>query len=144
MSGDVLLDVNVLVAVLRQDHVHHGSAVTWCMKAQAGPGAVVILAESLVAAVRVLASDRIWSEPTPPPDAVRALDAFIEAMDARIVGADLAAWQAFGSVASSRPLTARMVPDALLAAAAWSYGATLVTFDRGMSPYSQAQVSVLG
>lgn len=143
MSLNVLLDVNVLVAVLRQDSMHHSAAITWCEQAQTGQGSILVLTESLVGAVRVLASHRIWAEPTPPPEAVRALDEFVLAMDARIIGADITAWRQFGRVASAWPLTSRMVPDALLVAAALSCRATLVTFDRGLSTYGDERVVIL-
>lgn len=143
MTDRGLLDVNVLVAVLREDAVHHAVAVAGLGQARAAGARVLVLAESLTAAARVLSNPRIWVDPTPVTEAVEALDQLIEAIDAEVVGAGLAVWGEFAAVARERPLTTRMVPDALLVAAARVNGASVVTLDRGLRDYPGVVADVL-
>lgn len=143
MTDRGLLDVTMLVAALRQDAVHHPAVVAWLGQARAAGARVVVLAESLVAAARVLSNPRIWVAPTPVTEAVEALDQLIEAIDAEVLGAGIDVWAEFADVARARPLTTRMVPDALLVAAARVNGASVVTLDRGLAEYPGVVVDVL-
>jgi toxin-antitoxin system PIN domain toxin len=138
-----LLDVNVLVAALRQDAAHHAVAVEWLEQARAAGTRVLVLVESLVAAARVLSNPRIWVDPTPVNEAVETLDQLIEAIDAEVVGAGISVWSEFADVARAHALTTRMVPDALLVAAARVNGASVTTLDRGLAEYPGVVVDVL-
>lgn len=143
MKGRFLLDVNVLVAILRRDSGHHESAVAWIEQAHGERAELRVMAETLVAAVRILANPRIWHEPTPPGAAAAALDDLVASAGIRLIGADAPAWRGFVSVAGAVPLTTRMVPDALLVSVATAHGAAIVTFDKGMAEFPQATIALL-
>ena len=143
MKPRYLLDVNVPIALLRRDSPHHEVATTWLSDALERGGEFIILAETLAAAVRLLSNSRAWKNPTPPSRAVTALDHLVSATDARIVGAGLEAWREFTRMADTIALTTRMVPDALIASASITQGATIVTFDRGLADYPGVRAAVL-
>jgi toxin-antitoxin system PIN domain toxin len=143
MRPRFLLDVNVPIAVLRKDSPHHDAAVSWLRDAVARGAEVTVLAESLAAAVRLLSNARAWQHPTPPAEAVTAVDSLVEATKARVVGAGWEAWQEFIRLTSAMTLTTRMVPDALIASAALALGATIVTFDRGLNSYPGVRSLIL-
>lgn len=143
MSSD-LLDVNVLVALLRRDSPHHESASRWARDNSGRRGEVVVLAETLSSVVRLLSNDRIWREPTSPDRAVSGMGALIEALGARVIGADIRCWREFAALAGEMRLSTRTVPDAFLVAVARTLGARLVTFDRGLARYPGVEVEVLG
>ncbi len=143
MKPRYLLDVNVPIAVLRRDSPHHESATSWLRDALERGAEVVVLAETLTAAVRLVSNSRAWRQPTPADRAVEALNQLVALTDARVIGAGLEAWREFTRIAKDVSLTTRMVPDALLASVAIAQGATVVTFDRGLADYPGVRATVL-
>jgi len=138
-----LLDVNVPIAILRTDSPHHAAAASWMHASLERRAEIIVLAETLVAAVRLLSNARAWRHPTPPDRAVQGLDDLMTATQARIVGAGLESWHEFTRMAASLDLTTRMVPDALVVSAALAHGATVTTFDRGLGTYPGVRSVVL-
>lgn len=143
MRPRYLLDVNVPIAVLRTDSPHHDSASSWIRDVVERGAEIVVLAETLAAAVRLLSNARAWQQPTPPADAVVGLNALVEVTQARVIGAGREAWHEFIRLTSAVSLTTRMVPDALIAAAASAQGATIVTYDRGIGDYPGVRSVIL-
>ena len=143
MRPRYLLDVNVPIAVLRKDSPLHSAATAWLGDSLERDAEIIVLAETLAAAVRLLSNARAWQEPTPPEKAVDALSALLTATHARVVGAGSEVWHEFTRMCTTRALTTRMVPDALIASAALAYAATVATFDRGLSEYPGVRTVVL-
>lgn len=126
-------DVNVLVAVARSDHPHHGAAREWLATTlgRANVGSVVTLMPMVVAsALRLLTSSRIFQQPTPIGDAVGFVDALLALPGVRL--ADLGPeWPRLRQLCLDKQLSGNALPDAWLAAAAGQHGEHVVTFDRG-------------
>lgn len=138
-----LCDVNVLLALATDRHVHHPVVVRWldgvatgeavvCRMAQSGllrllNNPAVMREEALDAAAcwalwhRLLEDERIRFSPGEPP----GLDA------------------AFEEFTQGRSFTPRLWTDAYLAAYAHTGGLTLVTLDRGVRSFSGLACEIL-
>lgn len=138
-----LLDVNVIVGVLRADSDLHEVARTWFMSTAGSTAPILVLPETLAAAVRILTNDRIWTQTSTTREATLAVDDLIEGARLQVVGSSPSAWSQFQALVTSLSLRHRDVPDALLAAQARALGAQLVTFDRGFQAYPDLDVQVL-
>lgn len=121
-----LLDVNVLIALLDEGHVHHGLAMSW-LESEMGHGwASCPLTQN--------GCIRIMSQPKYPGNvtAAQVADRLAEAAN----GPDHEFWPADVSMLNddvfdwSRVLGHRQVTDAYLLALAVHHGGRYVTFDR--------------
>jgi uncharacterized protein len=123
-----LLDVNVLIALLDADHVHHGAAHAWLSRnIEAGWASCPLTQNGCI---------RIMSQPGYPGSLPSSIVA------ERLAAATTTRWHAFwsdsisllerGVVRWDRVLTSRQVTDAYLLALAVHEGGRLVTFDRSV------------
>jgi toxin-antitoxin system PIN domain toxin len=124
-----LLDVNVLVALLDTDHLHHRTARNWLARHIEDGGASCPLTQN--------GCIRILSQPTYPGALPPA------AVAKRLMIATATDWHAFWPdsislleerlVDWSHILGSRQVTDVYLLALAVKYGGRLVTLDRGVA-----------
>ena len=124
-------DVNVLVAASRSDHPHHATARDWLEQAvaNASQGAPLKLQPMVVASfLRLVTHPRIFVHPTPMVEALRFIDALLnaEGVEQPTLGAE---WPALRVLCADKALAANDVPDAWLAAAVLYQGEHLVSFD---------------
>lgn len=138
-----LPDVNVIVASLRSDHTHHGSARAFLSAARDQGWACTVPVEVLAAALRILTLP-VWEEPETSESAGELLTGWLGAMGAEVVSHRPEAWRVLAEFARTLDLSARSVPDALIAASAIASRATVVTFDRGFARYPGLRAEVLG
>ncbi|MGD0497217.1 MAG: TA system VapC family ribonuclease toxin [Bryobacteraceae bacterium] len=134
-----LPDVNVWIALVVEQHIHHAAARRWFEEAQDDSLAFCRVTQtgfmSLLTNPRVMAEDALT-----PSRAWQLLDMFYE--DSRI----LFAAEPPGLEASWRVLTKARVPganfwtDAYLAAFASAAGHTLVTFDRSFHRFDKLKL----
>lgn len=125
-------DVNVLVAASRSDHPHHAVARDWLEKAvEKAPVAVPLTLQPMVTAsfLRLVTHPKIFVNPTPMPEAMRFVDALLDApgISAPALGDE---WPILKKLCIDKALYANDLPDAWLAAAVIQQGEHLVTFDR--------------
>lgn len=126
-------DVNILVAASRLDHPHHQSAVVWltsCLegKPQQGPAGLCLLPSVVASFLRLVTHPRIFSEPTPPADAI----AFVDALKPHATRYPNQPddWPGFRELILTQNLKASAVPDVWIAAQVLARHEVLVTFDR--------------
>lgn len=130
-----LLDVNVLLAAHRQDHPHHDRTRPWfdAMLAARSPFGAPDWA--WVSFVRLATNPRIFTVPTPVPEAfgfaraVRQQPGYVRVEPGPGHLDDVEAQCASGDA------TGDLVPDAALAATAVSLGCRLVSFDRDFARF---------
>jgi uncharacterized protein len=123
-----LLDVNVLLALMDRDHVHHRAALRWWRSDKDQGWASCPLTQN--GFVRISCQSIFPGRPT----VANAVDQ----LRRQIVGSDHAFWPDDVSIADaglfdrSRLLWPRQITDAYLLALAVKNGGRLVTFDRGI------------
>lgn len=124
-------DVNILVAASRSDHPHHATASAWLEQAliDANRGTPLKLQSMVLASfLRLVTHPKIFVHPTPMANALRFIDALLEApgVEQPALGPE---WPQMRKLCSDLTLAANDVPDAWLAAAAIHQGEHVVSFD---------------
>jgi toxin-antitoxin system PIN domain toxin len=127
VSGPVLLDVNVLVALFDPDHVHHEAAHRWFAAIRSAGWATCPLTEN--ALVRVLSHPSYAPVRLHPAEIVDRLRRFCESGD-HVFWSDAVTLRDARLFASAFPLTHRQVTDVYLLGLARQHGGRLATFDR--------------
>lgn len=121
-----LLDVNVLIALLDSDHVHHHVSTSWLASNLHDGWASCPLTQN--GCIRIL-SQPAYPSPLPAADVAARL-AEAAADPSHDFWADTVSLLEQGRIDWSRVLGARQVTDAYLLALAVEQGGRLVTFDR--------------
>jgi uncharacterized protein len=126
-------DVNVLVAVFRSDHPHHGPARNWLTSARnscaEGSATLTLLPMVVAGFLRLVTNGRVFVN----PDSIEAAVAFIDALlgspgvELRTSGAE---WPLLRDKLLTLGLQGNFVTDAWIAAATEVLSEHLVTFDR--------------
>lgn len=127
----ILPDVNVLVAASRTDHVHHAAAHAALSQALSKP--LELLPIVLASVLRLVTNPKIFAQPTPLVRALAYLDALTAQENAVISELGPSDWRTCRQLCGEHGLTGNAIPDALIAAAALTRGAQLLTFDRGFT-----------
>jgi toxin-antitoxin system PIN domain toxin len=124
-----LLDVNVLVALLWEAHLHHGVVRRW-FAARREPWSTCAVTQT--GFVRVSSNPAVLSDAISVREAVAVLAAAV-AHPAHVFLGDVAGFVDNPLVPHDRLVGHRQVTDAHLIAIARSHGATVVTLDAGMA-----------
>lgn len=121
-------DVNVLVAASRSDHPHHATARTWLEQAISQGTPLKLQPMVLANFLRLVTHPKIFVHPTPMAEALRFVDALLDApgVDQPELGPE---WPQLRSLCTSKALAGNDMPDAWLAAAAIHQGEHVVSFD---------------
>jgi toxin-antitoxin system PIN domain toxin len=122
-----LLDVNALVALAWDSHVHHGAVRAWFRANSASGWATCPVTE--IGFIRVSSNPKVLPSPISPAAAGEVLKRLRAAGAHRFLGNDVSATAPdFPEIAGHRQLT-----DALLLTVARRHGTRLVTFDGGIA-----------
>jgi toxin-antitoxin system PIN domain toxin len=130
----LLPDVNVLLAGLRADHIHHRPARAFLEAARSQTVTLGMSDVALSSLVRLATNPRVFVQ----PDTVDAVLGYIDVLldpPTQIVTAGAGHWPRFAGLCRELNLRGNLVPDAYLAALAFEQRAELVTFDRGFGRY---------
>lgn len=134
----VLLDVNVLVALVMLEHEHHQRAIDWLLEQGIREGWATCIASEL-AAIRICM--QISSPRWTADKAAREVRWFrINSRTSRYLPALESPTQ---MLEVQRALTSKQVNDRYLLGFAREHGARLVTFDRGIASYGGTAVICL-
>lgn len=130
-----LLDVNVVLALHRDDHVHHEPVRRWFEGITASRESFTVPTGVWHSYVRLITHRRVFRDPTPLVDAF----AFIELTRAQahhvattVGGRHL---EILRRMATDAAATGDLVPDVVLAAMAFELGARVVTVDRDFARF---------
>ena len=122
-----LLDVNVLIALLDPNHVHHGDAHNWFFAKGQNAWATCPLTENSV--LRILGDQRYPNSPGSPAAVVGLLDEFF-ALPGHAFWPDDISILDHRRLDPSRLLTSQQVADTYLLALAHAHAGQLATLDR--------------
>lgn len=131
------LDANVLIAWHRPDHVHHGAVKAWCDDLLDRGEAFGAHDMAWTAFARICTNRRAFKSPSSIDD-VFAFRHSVVAQQHHVgvlVGPDH--WSTVENLCREHRVTANLVNDAVLAAAAISDGAALVSLDHDFSRFSE-------
>lgn len=138
-----VLDVNVLVALYRPDHLHHVPATEW-WQASSGSGEPFTVADLVwVGFVRVVTNRRIFEEAATFDAAWQFVAAMRGAPTYRRPGVDAGAMEQFARLGREVGASGTIVADTYIAATAAAYGGTVVTFDRDFRKFDGLRVKEL-
>lgn len=126
----MLPDVNVLVALVWPNHIHHTAAASWFAGQRDGGWATCPLTES--GFIRVSSNRRVISEARAVPESASAMRA-LRAVGAHEFWTDEVSLATTEVVRLEQVQGYRQVTDVHLLALARSHGGRLVTFDNGLA-----------
>jgi toxin-antitoxin system PIN domain toxin len=136
-----LPDVNVLVALLWESHVHHATARRWFAGLARGPWATAAITQA--GFVRVSSNSRVVPDAIPVRQAVATLRQLLAVGDHRLLS-DLHGFADNPLVPHDRLIGHRQITDAHLVSIARQHDAKVVTFDSGLESLAPDCTEVLG
>lgn len=126
-------DVNVLVSAFRSDAPHHRLCRDWLEKALADDEMLALSELVLSGLLRVLTHPKVFSPPTPLPDAIAFTRALLSHPRVAPIRPGAGHWRIFAQLCERSHATGNRIPDAFHAALAIEHGCEWVTLDRGFS-----------
>lgn len=130
------LDANVLIAWHRADHPHHEVVAQWCrdLLDHREPFGATDLVWNAV--LRICSNRKVFLTPSP----IDALFAFQTSVAAQLgylsVNPEASVWERMEELCARHNVSANLVTDAYLAAAAMDDGADLVSLDHDFSRFT--------
>lgn len=135
------IDVNVLLHASDSDTPEHPAARELILRLASGPALTTLFWPVLLSYLRITTNPRVYSRPTSPADAVKAIDELLIMPTVRIVGEDTRTWSAFKLLDVGQPIRGDLVPDAVIVALMLSNGvSTIYTRDRGFRRFDGIRV----
>lgn len=125
----IVLDVNVVLAVFRADHVHHGSVRPW-FEQLPGEEAIVVPDLVWVGFLRLVTNNHVFEVPSPLDQALGFQSAVIALRGYRPAPALPQVWDEFSRLAIEARAYGNFVPDAYIAAVASVLACPVSTMDR--------------
>lgn len=131
----ILLDVNILVHIHRQDAERHSEFRTWIEAAFQEPFGVAVSDLVLSGFLRVVTHPKVFKRPTPLSNALEFLDDFRSREEVHILTPGPSHWQIFTNLCRMAEARGNLVPDAYHAALALEFGCEWITLDRGFARF---------
>lgn len=131
----ILLDVNVLVQVHREDADQHSEVESWLLQAMKEPVGVGVTDLVLSGCLRVITHPKVFREPTPLAEALGFIEDFRERNAVHVLAPGPNHWSVFMDLCRRAEAVGNHVPDAYHAAVALEYGCEWISLDRGFSRY---------
>ncbi len=125
-----LFDVNILVSAFREDSPGHRLFKQVLEETVNGPSPFGLSRTILSGFIRVSTHPRMFSPPTPLPDALAFCDDLLSRANFRWIEPGPTHWGIFCRLCRETNATGNLVPDAWFAALAIESGSTWVTGDR--------------
>ena len=130
----VLVDVNVLVAATRPEHVHHATAHAALQQRFDANATFGVATHLLAALVRICTNPKIFAQPTTPAAAFEVAEHYRSYAHAVRIEPGLDHWRLFRSLVLNTPLSGAATSDAWHAALAMEHSCEWWTFDHDFSP----------
>ena len=130
-----LLDVNVLINAHRREADRHKDYREYVEAMLNGDQAYAVSDLVINGFVRVATNRRVWRSATPLDDALRFGEAVRNQPQAVVISPGERFWGIFTRLCRQTGATAKLVPDAYLAALAMEHGCEFVTVDRDFARF---------
>ena len=124
-----LVDVNVLVYAHNSNADRHLEYRDWLQNLLAGPEPYAVSDFVLNGVIRIITSRRFFEPPTPTEIALAYADQIRHQAHAHVLAPGGRFWAIFDDLCRKTSATAKLIPDAYLAALAIEHGCEFVTAD---------------
>lgn len=132
----IAVDTNILVYADRSDLPRHKEAVAALRGLAEGDEAWALPVFCTAEFVRVVSHARIFDSPTPPQDALAAVDALLESPSCRLLMPGPRYWALFEQAVRDSGASGNLAFDAQIVAVCLEHGArTILTEDRDFSRF---------
>ena len=131
----ILLDVNILVPIHRQDADRHAEVKEWIEDSMQQPGGVAVSELALSGSLRVITHPKVFKVPTPLAKALEFVEDFRSREEVHLLAPGLAHWEIFTGLCRRVEARGNLVPDAYHAALALEHGCEWITLDRGFARF---------
>ncbi len=131
----ILLDVNILVQVHREDADSHAAISEWLHHRLREPAGVAVSDLALSGCLRVVTHSRIFSRPTPLKSALEFVQDFRARSRVHVLEPSENHWNIFLDLCRKNDARGNLIPDAYHAALAMETGSQWASLDRGFSRF---------
>ena len=131
----ILLDVNILVHVHREDADRHEAVMAWMTRALRDPAGVAASDLALSGCLRIITHPKVFKKPTPLAAALDFIEDFRSRDEVHILTPGPGHWRIFAKLCHKAEATGNLIPDAFHAALAIEHGCEWLTMDRGFSRF---------
>lgn len=131
----IILDVNIVVAGFRPDHVHHRRVSPWLTDLAGGAERIAVPDTVWASFIRIVTNRRIFAVPDSSADAFGFVRSLRSAPAHQQIQSSDRHLDIFERLCVDGQATGDIVPDAYLAALAIDQGATLATLDRDFTRF---------
>ena len=131
----ILLDVNILVHIHRQDADRHAEIKAWIGDSLQQPGGVAVSDLALSGSLRVITHPKVFKVPTPLAKALEFVEDFRAREEVHILAPGHAHWEIFTGLCRGADARGNLIPDAYHAALALEHGCEWITLDRSFARF---------
>ncbi len=131
----ILLDVNVLLALHRDDHPNHETTFQWFAEIQKVQTLFTVPPSIWASFVRIATNSRIFQEPTTLREAFKFIDALRGQTNIRQINPDEHHLEIFKELCIQMDCAGDLAPDAYLASIAMGFACKLASFDRDFARF---------
>jgi hypothetical protein len=135
----LLLDVNIVLAAHRDDHPHHTAVRAWFDHLVTGTDPFAVPIGVWASFLRLATNRRIFTVPTPLPEAFTFLDAVRAQPNHVQLAPGRRHLEILREVCEQTDATGDLIPDAVLAALAVEHDAEVITLDRDFARFPMAR-----
>lgn len=126
----MLVDTNVMIYAHRLEADRHPEYRAWMDALVAGPEPYAVSDFAVNGMIRIVTDRRIYENATPTLIALNYAEAIRDQPHAHIVSPGARFWPIFGQLCQKAGASAKLVPDAYLAALAIEHGCEFITTDK--------------
>jgi toxin-antitoxin system PIN domain toxin len=138
----IVLDVNVVLAAFRADHVHYPAARPW-LEATLEAGTGIIVPDFVwVGFLRLVTNAHIFEVPSTPAEAFEFVDAVCGAPSYAGIPGLAEGISVFREVVLDSDAWGNLIPDAYLASIARAHAVPIASFDRDFRRFEGLEVIV--
>jgi toxin-antitoxin system PIN domain toxin len=140
----IVLDVNVLLAAFRADHVHYPKARPWLEATLAAGSDIIVPDVAWVGFLRLVTNTHIFEVPSTPTEAFEFIDAVCAASSYVAVSGLADGLSALKHTVLESDAWGNLIPDAYLASIAIEHAAPIASFDRDFRRFDGLKIIVPG
>lgn len=136
----MIVDANILLYAVDSTSPHNERASGWLTETLNGDERVGFPWQTITAFLRISTHPRVWMNPLSSDEAHAYIDSWLKASPSWIPAPDQRAFNIYRRLAEKHSVTANLVPDAQLAAAALWLGVPIVSADSDFARFPEVRL----